>query len=415
MMAADAVNPELVRLSLFEKLINWDASDQKRVYEPISWHFGCLFSVLVVVLGTAWVWGIAKRYWYSLPEYVHYCRVMNSELVTDQAISNTHVKYRTCAVIGGNGFIGSHLVSKLLKTPSFRVYVLGRSIPKESERHPDVAGYIQVDMRDYDGLVRAFANVDTVFHLGAVIPNAFENSPGTIGEENKRGAVAVVGACKATGVKNLIFLSGVLSKTALRLAQEGQSFAASKREVSRIILDAHGENGLCTCVPAASIIFGPGDKISTTFVTSGMSSFPNLQYELYFMYVEDLTQMLVQLEERMAAGDNRVLGKSIDLLGERMSFPQFFCLPEWNRSPPHFVHFGVVKFLSYVNILCAKLIHYAPFGNDFCPHILDELNSPVTDSEDFSPDDMLSVFGLEQIPSVKEGIVKMVSELTQAQ
>ena len=321
---------------------------------------------------------------------------------------------RTCAVIGGNGFIGKHLVRKLLQNTnslSYRVYVLSRNIPQESDRHPNVAGYIQVDMRDYDGLVRTFANVDTVFHLGAAIPNAFVNSPGTIGEENRRGAVAVVGACKAAGVKNLIFLSGVLSKTAI--AQEGQSFAASKRELSRIILDAHGENGLSTCVPTASVIFGPGDKISTTFVTSGMSSFPNLQNELYFMYVEDLTQMLVQLEAKMAAGDNRVLGKSIPLPGERMTFPQFFHLPEWNRSPPHFVHFGMVRFLSYVNTLCAKLFRYAPLGNAICPHILDELNSPVV--EDFSPNDMLSVFGLEQIPSVKEGIVKTVSELTRPQ
>jgi uncharacterized protein YbjT (DUF2867 family) len=405
MMAADAVNPELVRLSLFEQLIDWDASDLKRVYEPISWHFSCLFSVLVVVLGTAWVWGIAKRYWYSLPEYVQYCRVMNSKLVTDQAISNTHVKYRTCAVIGGNGFIGSHLVSKLLKTHSFRVYVLGRSIPKESERHPDVAGYIQVDMRDYDGLVRAFANVDTVFHLGAVIPNAFVNSPEAIWEGNRSGAVAVVGACKAAGVKNLIYLS-VLSGT----PQREHSFILSKKEASRIVLNAQGDNGLRTCVANASLIFGAGDKLSTTFVTGRMSIFPKLPNKFYFMYVGDLTQMLVQLEERLIANDDEVLGKGIDLPGEVMTFSQFFSLSEWNHRPPRFVHYQVIKFLSRVNTLCAKVMRCAPLGHGLYPQILNQFICPT--NAQYSSDHMFSIFGLEQIPSVKKGIIKTVTKLT---
>ena len=404
-MADDAVNPELVRLSLFEQLIDWDASDLKRVYEPISWHFSYLFSVFVVVLGTAWVWGIAKRYWYSLPEYVHYCRVMNSELVIDQAISEAQVKYRTCAVIGGNGFIGSHLVSKLLKTHSFRVYVLGRSIPKESERHPDVAGYIQVDMRDYDGLVRAFANVDTVFHLGAVIPNAFVNSPEAIWEGNRSSAVAVVGACKAAGVKNLIYLS-VLSGT----PQREHSFILSKKEASRIVLNAQGDNGLRTCVANASLIFGAGDKLSTTFVTGRMSIFPKLPNKFYFMYVGDLTQMLVQLEERLIANDDEVLGKGIDLPGEVMTFSQFFSLSEWNHRPPHFVHYQVIKFLSRVNTLCAKVMRCAPLGHGLYPQILNQFICPT--NAQYSSDHMFSIFGLEQIPSVKKGIIKTVTKLT---
>ena len=405
-MADDAVvDPELVRLNLFHQLIDWDGSDLKNVYEPITWHFGYLFTLFMVVLGLTWMWGFVKKYRTSLPSYVKYCRVMNTELLIDQAISDSSRDFRTCAVIGGTGFIGSHLVNELLKSKFYRVYVLSRNIPTESKRHPDVAGYVQVDMRDYDSLVRAFANVDTVFHLGAVIPNAFVSSEDAVWKGNRGGGIAVVGACKTAGVKNLIYLNGFEADR----QQRGFVFSSSKMETSKVVLAAHGEDGLNVCVANASFIFGPGDRLSWDFVTGRVTTFPNIKQEFYFMHVSNLTQLLVQLEEKLASGDDRIAGKAVDLPGEKMTYAEFLSLPEWKRQPK-FVSVGLAKALARLNTLCALLIRYAPLGDSVCPQIINDLHASMRC--DVLPDDMLTIFGLEQVPSVRNSIAATVAELT---
>ena len=55
-----------------------------------------------------------------------------------------------CAVVGGTGFIGSHLVDELLRRKKYHI--------------PNADCLIQVDMLDLDGLTSTFQGVDSVIH-----------------------------------------------------------------------------------------------------------------------------------------------------------------------------------------------------------------------------------------------------------
>ena len=369
----------------------------------LGWYFVTLF---IISTGAFWIRReFIKRYRPASPHsYVQY-RVIKQDREDVGESSSSHC--RTCAVIGGTGFIGSHLVKELVNRGNhcYRVLVLSRSIPTKSERHPGVAGYLQVDMRDYDGLVQGFASVDTVFHFGAVIPNAVVSSYDAVWRGNIDGAIAVIKACKTAGVKNLIYLGGFIQEN----RKDSYVFSQSKSEVSELILKAQGDKGLRTCVANVSIIFGQGDKFTEGFITGKATTFLNMQHEKYFMYVKTLVPLLVQLEEKLSTGDKRITGKVIDLPGEKMPSNKFFSLPEWKQSPT-FLSVYVVKLMAYLNLLCAYLTNYAPLGMSLCPQIIDELNAPTR--RNISPDNMLAIFGLKQVPSVREDIKAAVAEMT---
>ena len=371
----------------------------------LYWYISCFFTPFVIFLGVFWI--RRERYYPASPQsYVQY-RVINQDREDVGELDSSCSDCRTCAVIGGTGFIGSHLVKELVNRGNhfYRVLVLGRSIPVKSKRHPGVAGYVQVDMRDYDGLVQAFASVDTVFHFGAVIPNAFVSSYDTVWRGNIDGAIAVINACKAAGVKNLIYLGGFIQEN----MKDSYVFSQSKSEVSELILKAQGDQGLRTCVANVSIIFGQGDKFTEGFITGKATTFLNMQHEKYFMYVKTLVPLLIQLEEKLTAGDDRITGKVIDLPGKKMPSNEFFSLSEWKQSPT-FLPVSVVKMMAYLNLLCAHLTNYAPLGMSLCPQIIDELDAPTR--RNISPDRMLAIFGLKEVPSVREDIKAAVAEMT---
>jgi len=114
-------------------------------------------------------------------------------------------------VTGGAGFIGSHVVDRLLKRGEVVVYdnlssgkkeFISRNFGKKNFR------FIKADLLDKKKLLKAMAGVDTVFHMAA-------NPEIRIGEscpevDFKQGIVAtynVLEAMRSCGVKKIVFAS----------------------------------------------------------------------------------------------------------------------------------------------------------------------------------------------------------------
>ena len=109
-------------------------------------------------------------------------------------------------VTGGQGFIGSWLVSRLLDERA-RVVVLRRDVPAESrfgiEGLEDRCDVVLGDLVDYESLVRTLNEygVKAVFHLGAqTIVGTANRSPLSTYETNIRGTYMLLEACRAVGV-----------------------------------------------------------------------------------------------------------------------------------------------------------------------------------------------------------------------
>lgn len=113
-------------------------------------------------------------------------------------------------VTGGSGFIGAHLVKRLVHD-GWDVVVVDNLLRGDARRLAGVANHITLfdcDVRDEESLTRAFAGAEVVMHLAAV--NGTENfyrHPELVLDVGLRGALAVVNAGRAADVPDLIVAS----------------------------------------------------------------------------------------------------------------------------------------------------------------------------------------------------------------
>jgi NAD dependent epimerase/dehydratase len=118
-------------------------------------------------------------------------------------------------VTGACGFIGSHLVERLLKEGckvralvyynSFNNWGWMDAFPREKLEEIDV--YVG-DIRDYHGVKRAIESVDLVFHLAALIGIPYSyHSPDSYIDTNIRGTLNILQASRDSGVKMVLVTS----------------------------------------------------------------------------------------------------------------------------------------------------------------------------------------------------------------
>lgn len=113
-------------------------------------------------------------------------------------------------VTGGAGFIGSHLVERLIGD-GHQVTVLdnlstGRLDNLSSISRSSRLNFVRVDVADVDAVMPHFRGVDYVFHLAAladIVPSIVE--PHKYHRANVDGTIAVLEASRRQGVKKFIY------------------------------------------------------------------------------------------------------------------------------------------------------------------------------------------------------------------
>ena len=125
------------------------------------------------------------------------------------------LKEKTILVTGADGFIGSHLVERLVEEGaivkafvyynSFNSWGWLDSIPKNILNNIEIfAG----DIRDPNGVRTAMKGIDVVFHLAALIAIPFSyHSPDSYIDTNVKGTLNVIQAAKDLGVKRVLVTS----------------------------------------------------------------------------------------------------------------------------------------------------------------------------------------------------------------
>ena len=113
-------------------------------------------------------------------------------------------------VTGGAGFIGSHLVSALVRAGE-RVRVLDNFSTGFRRNLDEVAGNVEIiegDLRDEDACSRACARIETVYHLAALnsVARSVE-SPLATDAVNVGGTLRLLTAAKERGARRFVFSS----------------------------------------------------------------------------------------------------------------------------------------------------------------------------------------------------------------
>lgn len=168
-------------------------------------------------------------------------------------------------VTGGGGFLGRHIVMKLL-VGGDTVRVLGRRAYPDMEKMG--VEMVRADIQDGAAVVRACLGMDAVFHVAARAGYwgswASYHGPNVVGTQN------VLNGCRKSGVRKLIYTStpsvvsapGNLEHADERIPYPVHydcPYPATKAQAERLVLAANGADGLLTASLRPHLIYGPGD------------------------------------------------------------------------------------------------------------------------------------------------------------
>jgi len=117
--------------------------------------------------------------------------------------------YRRALVTGGAGFIGSHLIERLLQEGLDVVALDDLSVGKR-ENVPAGAEFVLGDVREADTVASAMSGAEVVFHLAArvsiraSVDGFYEDA-----DTNLMGTLNVLKVCAETKVKKLVYASSM--------------------------------------------------------------------------------------------------------------------------------------------------------------------------------------------------------------
>ncbi len=132
----------------------------------------------------------------------------NLQLPTSNLQHRTsNLKHQTILVTGGAGFIGSHLVDRLIKE-NYKVIVIDDLSTGKRENLNPKAEFYELDICNFDKIKPLFQKVDYVFHLAAIprVPLSVED-PVRTSKVNILGTISVFKASAESRVKRVVFAS----------------------------------------------------------------------------------------------------------------------------------------------------------------------------------------------------------------
>jgi NAD dependent epimerase/dehydratase len=176
---------------------------------------------------------------------------------------------RRVLVTGGDGFIGSHLVDRLLAEGAV-VRVLVHYTPSGrlgwlKEREADVE-VIPGDVRDGDGVLQAVEGTEVVFHLAALIGIPYSyRSPESYVQTNVMGTYHVLNAGRRAGIERLVHTStSEVYGTALTVPideshplQPQSPYSATKVGADMLAISFHRSFGLPVAIIRPFNTYGP--------------------------------------------------------------------------------------------------------------------------------------------------------------
>lgn len=179
----------------------------------------------------------------------------------------------TILVTGGAGHLGANLVRRLLRdAPAGRVTI--RAIAQPGANNAGLDGLpverVEVDLRDRDGIFRAMAGIERVYHCAAMIAT-LPGGEQEIFDCNVMGTLHVLEAAKAAGVAKVV-VSGSLSATGWeegKPSNEYLPFNPFKRclpytwtkSLTELECWKAAANGLDVVVATSCAILGPNDYV----------------------------------------------------------------------------------------------------------------------------------------------------------
>lgn len=224
---------------------------------------------------------------------------------------------RLALVTGGSGFVGGHLIRRLL-SDGWRVRALGRTDEARAEVQALGAEPVEGDLLDCAALAGAMEGVEVVFHVAAHFK--LWGPMSLFRRINVEGTRNVVEAAERGGVRRVVYVSAaavVMGRPEpMRGVTEGMAvrkmpfapYATSKAEAEEVLLAANGRRaGFSTVAIRPPFIWGPDmpalDHMVETVRAGQFQWVAGGKQALSTCHVDNLCQAMILAADRGSGGE----------------------------------------------------------------------------------------------------------------
>ena len=235
---------------------------------------------------------------------------------------------KVVAVIGGLGFIGSHLTEELLKRGA-RVRCIYKKLKDKEEIYSSLRGHksitlLQADALEIESIKEVTIGVDVLINCASMDGNAKFKKKHSLSMllTNSRIALNVIEAVKFNSIKSLVMFSSVEVYPNTELGyftedldykknfdKEENGYVISKRfgELSSLILKSHTKTRVF--IPRLTNVYGPRDRIDPKSGRIIPTLIRRIKYDetvevwgtgnqrTNFIYVEDAVKAIIRMVE----------------------------------------------------------------------------------------------------------------------
>ncbi len=245
-------------------------------------------------------------------------------------------KQKINLVLGASGRIGFPLCLELKQRGEY-VRAMVRSNSHITEKLKTIVDEVVYgDILDKDSLIKAFNNVDIVYHLAAIVSIESKPSPILL-ETNITGTKNVIDACIITNVDRLIYTSSVhaihfenKTQTLIELDKyypdkvKGE-YEKTKAIAANLVLDAVKDNGLDAVIALPSGVIGPYEysksNIGQMIENVAKGKFKvTIKGQYDFVDVRDVSSALCDL------GSLGIKGESYIISGYKCTVKNMLCM-----------------------------------------------------------------------------------------
>lgn len=269
---------------------------------------------------------------------------------------------KTALVTGATGFVGHHLVSRLVSR-GYKVKVLVRN-PLNTHFSPEIDGQLiklKGDITKFSDVLSSIESCDVVYHLAGHI--AYKKEDYQLMEQvNVKGTQHVVDACVTHNTPKLIHMSSVVAvgssfdKTVLNedanynMSPYHLGYFETKRDAEKKVIEGVVGQKLNASIINPSTIYGAGDATKGSRKTQlkvAQGKFPFYSGGgVNVVHIDDVIEALLKAEEVGLPGRRYIIA------GENITIKQLFhkiAAAANVKQPTIYLPFGLIRSMGFLS------------------------------------------------------------------